>query len=155
MKKFEFLIKLKIDPTFALRNPGKTLMNLSSMLESSIPRKTWNNSIVNQTCKISQLPQIKSWQDDGGAFVTLPQVISFPPGSKKLKDANVGMCRIQLSGNEYEMDKEVGLHYQLHRGIGIHHKMYNESDKEFKISIGIGGPPSNTLASIFPLPGKL
>ncbi|MGB3197127.1 MAG: UbiD family decarboxylase, partial [Saprospiraceae bacterium] len=154
LKKFEFLIKLKIDPTFALRNPGKTLMNLPSML-SSIPRKAWNNSIVNQTCKISQLPQIKSWQDDGGAFVTLPQVISFPPGSKKLKDANVGMYRIQLSGNEYEMDKEVGLHYQLHRGIGIHHKMYNESDKEFKISIGIGGPPSNTLASIFPLPEGL
>lgn len=154
LKKFEFLIKLKIDPTFALRNPGKTLMNLPSML-SSIPKKTWNNSIVNQTCKISQLPQIKSWQDDGGAFVTLPQVISFPPGSKKLKDANVGMYRIQLSGNEYEMDKEVGLHYQLHRGIGIHHKMYNESDNEFKISIGIGGPPSNTLASIFPLPEGL
>ena len=31
------------------------------------------------------------------------------------------MYRVQLAGNEYEPDREVGLHYQIHRGIGVHH----------------------------------
>ena len=30
------------------------------------------------------------------------------------------MYRIQLSGNDYEVNKEIGMHYQLHRGIGVH-----------------------------------
>ena len=32
----------------------------------------------------------------------------------------IGMYRVQLSGNDYKMNKEVGLHYQIHRGIGVH-----------------------------------
>jgi 4-hydroxy-3-polyprenylbenzoate decarboxylase len=71
----------------------------------------------------------------------------------EVNKANIGMYRIQLSGNNYIQNKEIGLHYQLHRGIGIHHKMYlEEHAAEFKISIAVGGPPCNTLASIFPLP---
>lgn len=62
------------------------------------------------------------------------------------------MYRIQLTGNQYLPEEEVGLHYQLHRGIGIHHKAYNQTTKEFKISIGVGGPPAYSLGSIFPLP---
>lgn len=100
-------------------------------------------------CEISDIPQIKSWQDDGGAFVTLPQVISFPPGSNEVNKANIGMYRIQLSGNNYIQNKEIGLHYQLHRGIGIHHKMYlEEHAAEFKISIG-GGRSSLQYTCIY------
>jgi hypothetical protein len=36
------------------------------------------------------------------------------------------MYRIQLTGNEYELDKEIGLHYQLHRGIGVHQTKANK-----------------------------
>ena len=31
------------------------------------------------------------------------------------------MYRIQLSGNDYKPNKEIGAHYQIHRGLGIHH----------------------------------
>ena len=31
------------------------------------------------------------------------------------------MYRVQLSGGQYEPNREVGLHYQIHRGIGVHH----------------------------------
>jgi 4-hydroxy-3-polyprenylbenzoate decarboxylase len=77
------------------------------------------------------------------------------PDSKDIMKSNLGMYRIQLSGNDYEMDKEVGLHYQLHRGIGVHHKAYNDSDKPFKVSIFVGGPPSNAFSAIMPLPENL
>ena len=40
------------------------------------------------------------------------------PGWRK---SNLGMYRVQLFGNDYVPDREVGLHYQIHRGIGVHH----------------------------------
>ena len=152
LRNFDFLCKLKMDPIYALKHPIQTMRHIPAML-SAIPRKSTNKNLLLHKCEISDIPQIKSWQDDGGAFVTLPQVISFPPGSNEVNKANIGMYRIQLSGNNYIQNKEIGLHYQLHRGIGIHHKMYlEEHAAEFKISIAVGGPPCNTLASIFPLP---
>ena len=36
--------------------------------------------------------------------------------------SNLGMYRIQISGNDYKLNKEVGMHYQIHRGIGVHQK---------------------------------
>ena len=36
--------------------------------------------------------------------------------------SNLGMYRIQISGNAYIPGEEIGLHYQLHRGIGNHHE---------------------------------
>jgi 4-hydroxy-3-polyprenylbenzoate decarboxylase len=72
-----------------------------------------------------------------------------------MMQSNLGMYRIQLSGNDYEPNREIGLHYQLHRGIGIHHKMCKDTDEDFRVSIFVGGPPSHALAAIFPLPEGL
>jgi 4-hydroxy-3-polyprenylbenzoate decarboxylase len=69
--------------------------------------------------------------------------------------ANVGMYRIQISGNAYDADREAGMHYQIHRGIGVHHAAYNKSDAPFRVSIFIGGPPAHTLAAVMPLPEGL
>ena len=68
---------------------------------------------------------------------------------------NIGMYRIQLSGNDYALNKEIGLHYQLHRGIGVHHTQYNESDEPFRCTVAIGGPPSHAFSAIMPLPEGL
>ena len=62
------------------------------------------------------------------------------------------MYRIQLNGNDYQLNKEIGLHYQIHRGIGVHQTKANELGKPLKVSIFVGGPPANTLAAVMPLP---
>jgi 4-hydroxy-3-polyprenylbenzoate decarboxylase len=84
---------------------------------------------------------------DGGAFITLPQVFSLPPGGRNMMKSNIGMYRVQLSGNQYVQDKEIGLHYQLHRGIGVHHTEYNTLEEPFRVSIFVGGLPSPCLLS--------
>ncbi|MCB0634375.1 MAG: UbiD family decarboxylase, partial [Lewinella sp.] len=86
---------------------------------------------------------------------TLPQVFTLPPGSDNIMESNLGMYRIQLSGNEYEFGREIGLHYQIHRGIGIHHTQYNDSDEVFRCSIFVGGPPAHAFCAIMPLPEGL
>ncbi|MEM9821125.1 MAG: UbiD family decarboxylase domain-containing protein, partial [Bacteroidota bacterium] len=80
---------------------------------------------------------------------------TLPPDNKNMMQSNLGMYRIQLSGNDYEMNKEVGMHYQIHRGIGVHHTMYNQHEAPFRASIFVGGPPSHAFAAIMPLPEGL
>ena len=70
-------------------------------------------------------------------------------------NANLGMYRVQLSGNDYVPDREVGLHYQIHRSIGIHQHKANLRGEPLKVSIFVGGPPAHTLAAVMPLPEGL
>ena len=42
---------------------------------------------------------LKCWKDDGGAFITLPQVYSEDIDNPGVMNSNLGMYRIQLSGN--------------------------------------------------------
>ncbi|MEI2749868.1 MAG: UbiD family decarboxylase domain-containing protein [Ferruginibacter sp.] len=66
--------------------------------------------------------------------------------------ANLGMYRIQLNGNDYTLNSEIGLHYQLHRGIGVHQTKANSKGQPLKVSIFAGGPPAHTVAAVMPLP---
>src|SRR6218665_2459326 len=108
--------------------------------------------VLQNTICISKLPLIHHWSMDGGAFVTLPQVYSEDVEKPGIMNANLGMYRIQLNGNEYTINSEAGLHYQIHRGIGVHQAKANAKGQPLKVSIFVGGPPSHTVAAVMPLP---
>jgi 4-hydroxy-3-polyprenylbenzoate decarboxylase len=168
------LLEAWSDPLPFLRQPKKWISlprtafhSLPRYIRSGLPKTTrlrevkagmtsaWKEKIpvLECECRIQDLPQIHSWPLDGGSFITLPQVCSLPPTEKpKILQSNLGMYRVQLSGNEYIQDREVGLHYQIHRGIGIHHTQAIEAGKELKVSIFVGGPPAHTVAAMMPLP---
>ncbi len=149
------VIELKADPANFFKNPLRYLSAPFTALSALPRRRHWNKPITYSETTIDQLPQIKSWPMDGGAFVTLPQVCTLPPGEKNVMQSNLGMYRVQLSGNDYIQNEEVGMHYQLHRGIGVHHEQYNRSDEPFRASVFIGGPPSHAFSAIMPLPEGL
>jgi 4-hydroxy-3-polyprenylbenzoate decarboxylase len=152
IEKIKTLIDLKNDPMEALRHPLK-YANVGLTAFSALPRRSrFNNPVLQNQTTISSLPQIKCWPNDGGAFVTLPLVYSEDIDKPGVMRSNLGMYRIQLSGNEYIKDKEIGLHYQLHRGIGVHQTKSNAKGKPLKVSIFVGGPPSLTLGAVMPLP---
>lgn len=149
------LVDLRSDPMQALKKP---LQNLRAGLLgiSALPyRRQQVTSRLFEKTSISELPPIVNWPMDGGPFVTMPQVYTediLRPGPM---NSNLGMYRIQLGGNDYVADQEVGLHYQLHRGIGVHQARANELGKPLKVSVFVGGPPSHALAAVMPLPEGL
>lgn len=151
----ERVMDLRGDPMKAMKNPfGHIGTGLAAW--KALPKQSSGSvPVAAQEIQISDLPLIKHWPDDGGAFVTLPQVFTEEPGKPGLMNANLGMYRVQLSGNDYELNKEIGVHYQIHRGIGIHQDMANKLGKPLKVSIFIGGPPAHTLAAVMPLPEGL
>lgn len=150
----EKVIALRSDPFKALKQPLHHIGTGFSALKA-FPKKSSKAPVLAQEINISDLPLIHHWPDDGGAFITMPQVYSEDPEKPGIMNSNLGMYRIQMTGNEYELNKDVGLHYQIHRGIGIHQAKANKLGKPLKVSVFVGGPPAHSLAAIMPLPEGL
>jgi 4-hydroxy-3-polyprenylbenzoate decarboxylase len=152
LKQVQQLIELKNDPVKALKHPLKNFGAGIAALKALPLKNPINKPALFQEINISDIPQIQHWPMDGGAFVTLPQVYTEDIDKPGIMAANLGMYRIQLSGNEYELNKEIGLHYQLHRGIGVHQTKANKKGLPLKVSVFAGGPPSHSVSAVMPLP---
>jgi 4-hydroxy-3-polyprenylbenzoate decarboxylase len=158
LERVRTLVGLKYDPLAALRQPHRALPAALSAY-AALPRRlrftARNAPILHGRTEIGQLPQIVSWPMDGGPFVLLPQVYTEDLTRPGVMNANLGMYRVQLGGNAYVQDREIGMHYQIHRGIGIHQAMAVEAGQPLRVSIFVGGPPSHTFAAVMPLPEGL
>lgn len=148
------LVELKIDPGELAKRPFRYL-DLPRTLWSMWIRKARSGPVMACQTTIDQLPQLKCWPDDGGGFVTLPQVYSEHPDHAGFKNSNLGMYRVQLGGNDYVPNREIGLHYQIHRSIGVHHAAAIQRGEKLKVNIFVGGPPAMTLSAVMPLPEGL
>lgn len=144
-------IELKIDPNQLFRYP---LRYWSAPLTAwrMQPKRVSGGPALGREISLSDLPQVQSWPEDGGPFVTLPQVYSEHPLRPGLGQSNLGMYRVQLAGNDYLPNREIGLHYQIHRGIGVHHQAAVANSKPLPVNIFVGGHPAMTLAAVMPLP---
>ncbi len=152
--KMQHMVELRNNPLAALKSPFRYFGTGLAALKA-LPKKSSFESAGFKEIKISDLPLIKHWPMDGGAFVTMPQVYSEDIDKPGVMASNLGMYRIQLNGNNYELNREIGLHYQLHRGIGVHQFKTNKKNLPLKVSIFVGGPPSHSLAAVMPLPEGL
>ena len=149
------LVRAKADPTAVLKDPA-SLFSLPLGALHALPKPAFAApAVLAHTTSLKLLPQIKSWPMDGGAFILLPQVYTENPDKPGIMNSNLGMYRIQISGNRYEPDREIGLHYQIRRDIGIHHAAALRRGEKLKVSIFVGGPPAHTFAAVMYLPAGL
>jgi 4-hydroxy-3-polyprenylbenzoate decarboxylase len=148
MKRF---VELALEPSRALAHPFR-YASVGRVIASMRPKFVKSGPVLAHETSIDQLPQQVSWPRDGGAFITLPQVYTEDPTSRGWRRSNLGMYRIQLSGGQYEPNREVGLHYQIHRSIGVHHAAAQRLGQPLAVNVFVGGPPAMTLAAVMPLP---
>ena len=148
------LIRARANPPSLLHRP-RQLLGLPLAALRALPRRVRNGPVTHGRTTISALPAIRSWPRDGGPFITLPQVFTEDPTRPGILNSNLGMYRVQLSGNRYEPDRQVGLHYQIHRGIGVHHAAAIAAEVPLRASIFVGGPPAHSFAAVMPLPEGL
>jgi 4-hydroxy-3-polyprenylbenzoate decarboxylase len=147
----EQLVELKANPQAALKQPWKYWRAPFDAFYM-LPKFVGSGPVMDQRIAVSDLPQMQSWPADGGPFVTLPIVYTEDVNAPGLRRSNLGMYRVQLAGNQYERDREVGLHYQIHRSIGIHHAAAVRAGKPFHVNVLVGGPPAMSVAAVMPLP---
>lgn len=148
------LVDARVDAGRLARSPLRA-MRLPGAAIHALPRVVRSGAVLENRTRISALPQLVSWPDDGGPFITLPQVYSEDPDKPGLMTSNLGMYRVQLAGNDYERDTEIGLHYQIHRGIGVHHAAAIRRGERLPVNVFVGGPPAMTVAAVMPLPEGL
>jgi len=154
LRAVERLVELKVDPSRAWKRPLR-YAGVPWTALTMLPKRALSVPVLACETTISQLPQLISWPDDGGGFITLPQVYTEDPEAPGPMRANLGMYRVQLTGNAYEPDRQIGMHYQIHRGIGVHHSAALKRGQKLPVNIYVGGPPSMTLAAVMPLPEGL
>jgi 4-hydroxy-3-polyprenylbenzoate decarboxylase len=152
LKQVQDLIEVKNDPIKAIKSPIKNFKTGLAALNALPLKNPLSKPVLYEEIRIQDLPQIQHWEMDGGAFVTLPQVYTEDLDQPGIMKSNLGMYRIQLSGNEYIQNEEIGLHYQLHRGIGVHQTKANKMGLPLKVSCFVGGPPAHAVSAVMPLP---
>ena len=109
-REIESLLKMKPPTTFSekLSTFGKLFA-----LKNTIPKKNSGKGECQQViklgsgAKLSDLPILTTWEQDGGPFITMGQVYTTSLNGE-LK--NLGMYRLQV----YE-DNTLGLHWQIHK----------------------------------------
>lgn len=148
------MVELKIDPMNLMKKPFR-YWNMPFAGLNTLPKKVRRAPVLEHEIKLSQLPKLKCWPNDGGSFVTLPLVYTEDPNKPGWQKSNLGMYRVQLDGNQYQPDGQVGLHYQIHRGIGVHHSAAIARGEPLKVNIHIGGAPALMLSAVMPLPEGL
>src|ERR687894_63139 len=100
--------------------------------------------VADRPARLDELPILTTWQEDGGAFVTLPLVYTEHPTTRK---HNLGMYRIQRHDAA-----TTGLHWQIHKGGGFHYHEAEAAGDALPVSVFLGGPPALILSAIAPLP---
>ena len=138
---------MKPDIGAYMRAPWKALPLVRDALAMP-PRKKWRGNCqrVRLDADLTKLPIPKTWPMDGGAFVTLPLVVTKDPNSG---EHNLGMYRAQVFS-----EKEIGLHWQIHKHGADHAAATGEAQK-MPVAICMGGPPELIFSAIAPLPDNL
>jgi len=93
---------------------------------------------------LDKLPLMKCWPEDGGAYITLPMVITRDP---KRGIRNVGMYRIMQTGRD-----TLAMHWQRHKVGAAHWREMAEKGEKMPVCIAIGADPPSMYSASAPLP---
>ncbi|MFN2602161.1 MAG: menaquinone biosynthesis decarboxylase [Gemmatimonadaceae bacterium] len=96
---------------------------------------------------LGQIPIIKCWPDDGGAYITFPMVITRDP---KRGIRNVGMYRIMQTGKT-----TLAMHWQRHKVGAAHWREMAAEGRTMPVCIAIGGDPPSIYSASAPLPPNI
>lgn len=90
------------------------------------------------------LPILKTWELDGGHFITMGQVYTKTLNGET---QNLGMYRLQV----YDKNR-LGMHWQIHKDGANFYKEYKKAGVKMPVSVAIGGDPLYIWCGQAPLP---
>lgn len=100
-----------------------------------------------EAARLSLLPVLKCWPEDGGRFVTLPMVHTLDPDTGV---RNVGMYRMQVFD-----DRTTGMHWHVHKTGARHYDSYRRQGRRMPVAVALGGDPVYAYAATAPMPDNM
>jgi 4-hydroxy-3-polyprenylbenzoate decarboxylase len=96
---------------------------------------------------LGRFPVPVCWPQDGGPYITFPQVITRDPATGV---RNVGMYRVQV------IDRAaVAMHWQRHKVGAAHWRAMADRGATMPVCIALGGDPASIYAASAPLPPSI
>ncbi|MDX1808276.1 MAG: menaquinone biosynthesis decarboxylase [Sulfurospirillaceae bacterium] len=155
-KKDPDAIAKKIDELLHLKPPKNIwdkfsmlgeLFSLKNVFPKRVNIKSPCQEKVLENIDLLDLPVLKTWPEDGGAFITMGQVYTQSlDGTKQ----NLGMYRLQI----YDKTR-LGLHWQIHKDGSHFFKEYKDAGEKMPVSIAIGGDPLYIWCGQAPMPNGM
>jgi len=132
-----FKAKLAMLPKlFSLKNVFPKRVNFKGECQEVI--------IPKDEVDLDMLPILKTWEEDGGAFITMGQVYT---QSLDGEMQNLGMYRLQ----QYDKNR-LGMHWQIHKDASHFFDQYQKAGKKMPVTVAIGGDPLYIWCGQAPMP---
>ena len=144
-----------IDKLLKLKPPAKLIDKLKMIpelfaLKNVFPKRSSSRGacqevvIGKEEVDLNKLPILKTWEEDGGAFITMGQVYtqSLDGGMQ-----NLGMYRLQ----QYDKN-HLGMHWQIHKDASHFFDQYQKVGKKMPVTVAIGGDPLYIWCGQAPMP---
>jgi 4-hydroxy-3-polyprenylbenzoate decarboxylase len=93
---------------------------------------------------LDKLPILKTWEEDGGPFITMGQVYT---QSLDGEMQNLGMYRLQ----QYDKNR-LGMHWQIHKDASHFFDQYQKAGQKMPVTVAIGGDPLYIWCGQAPMP---
>ena len=100
--------------------------------------------IPKEEVDLDKLPILKTWEGDGGPFITMGQVYT---QSLDGEMQNLGMYRLQ----QYDKNR-LGMHWQIHKDASHFFDQYQKAGKKMPVTVAIGGDPLYIWCGQAPMP---
>ena len=136
-------------PYLTMKNKSNVLSILQTARKAiNFPKYVRNapcQEVVMERPSLDKIPILKCWPRDGGAFITLPLVVTKNPTTGK---RNVGMYRLQ----KYD-STTTGMHWHIHKnGAENFRDAKSSGAARIEAAVAIGTDPLITYAATAPLP---
>jgi UbiD family decarboxylase len=125
---------------WAARDVGLELFKVGTRRQGTGPVL----DVVTPDVRLSRLPVVTCWPEDGGPFITLPLVYTAHPDRP---GHNLGMYRLQV----YD-ERSTGMHWQIGKGGGFHYARAEARGQALPVTVFLGGSPALILSAVAPLP---
>ncbi|MFQ5692939.1 MAG: menaquinone biosynthesis decarboxylase, partial [Nitrospinota bacterium] len=119
------------------------LMKLASIGPEVVSTGPCKEVVIREGATLDWIPALKCWPEDGGRYLTTPQVYTKDLSGKR----NVGMYRMQVFDRV-----TAGMHWHRHHDGARHHREHAEAGKRMELAVAFGGDPILAYAATSPLP---
>ncbi|HIC11940.1 MAG TPA: menaquinone biosynthesis decarboxylase [Sulfurimonas sp.] len=127
-------------------NMAKDLFSLKNIFPKRLKGEgeCQNIQFFEDEIDLSMLPVLTTWEQDGGAFITMGQVYTQSLDGEMV---NLGMYRLQVYDKNH-----LGMHWQIHKDSSHFFDQYQKAGKKMPVTVAIGGNPLYTWCATAPLP---
>ncbi len=147
-QKIEELLHLKPPSSFwGKLEMLKELFELKNVFPKRVNKKAPSQEVIKESIDLFDLPILKTWSEDGGAFITMGQVYTQSLDGEK---QNLGMYRLQV----YDKNR-LGMHWQIHKDGAHFFNEYKKAGKNMPVSVAIGGDPLYIWCGQAPMPNGM